>query len=242
MLYVAKISGQETSHQTHSGNLSLTGTVQTGNSERVLLINTLSFTWNNNKGNTQFKTIDRYVYGTVGNFNKENDFRSANYVIFSNRNKWNPIVGLFFEKIKIKGIDAILKPMVGVQYKLIEKEKFLVRPQLMVGYAWKRYSGSAFMGFDNNGGRNINGTNINAAVNATIKPFNDKIILNIFSIYQWGIEESVDQRFWFDLNTQIPIWKGLYGRISFNNYFENINLEGTKKNDVNFSYGVGFKW
>ncbi len=222
-------------------DISLTGTVQTGNSERLLLINSVKFVWYNEKESLQFQTLNRYVYGTVGSFNKENDFRSANYLFLYVNKNWNPVLGLFFEKIKIKGIDAIIKPMAGIQYNLFDNKKLKIKPQILIGYAWQQYIGNSFSNFDNMGSNSINGSNFNAAINVSLKAFENNVTFTLFSIYQVDLEVSRNKRFWFDFNIQIPIWKHVYGRFSFNNYYENIVLEKIKKNDSNISYGLGLK-
>ena len=226
---------------TSSLDFGLNGIIYDGNVNRVLLINTLGYVLNNEKRNFQVLSFDSYVYGTVGSFKTENDFRSANYLILNANKKFNPVFSFFYEKIKLKGIDALVKPAVGIQYQLVTNKNLIMRPQLMVGYAWQNYAGSNFTDFDNNGEESINGANANLALYTVYNTFGGRLNFILFGIYQMGIEESKQRRLWFDLKAQIPVWKVLFVRLSLNNYFENIALEGRQKNDFSFNYGIGVK-
>lgn len=64
----------------------------------------------------------------------------------------------------------------------------------------------------------------------------------MFTIYQISMKESKHQRFWFDLNINVPLYKNLYTKVAFNNYYENIVLQGVRKNDINIGYGLGVKF
>jgi Protein of unknown function, DUF481 len=236
------VLAQEEKQKKFSGNLSLTGTVQTGNSERILLINNVNFKLLSNTKKTSFESKSRYVYGTVGDFLKENDFRTSNYIILNENRKWNPVFGFYFEILRIKKMKSSVKPLGGVKYKLVDKEKIKLSPSLLLGYSWQTYRGANFKDFDNGGDNEINGTNINFGVNATLNPFENKVVFNLFSIYQLGIEETENQRLWVDFNTLIPLYKGLSFRLSLNNYYENIILQGVKNNDLTISYGFGYKF
>lgn len=224
-------------------DISLAGTLQFGNSERILLINNVNYSWLSSSRNTEFISKNRYVYGTVANnLLKENDFRSSNYLILNVKKRLNPVIGLFFQSLRIKKVNSIYKPMLGAQYKLVENEKFMFTPNVLIGYIWQNYKARNFIDFDNNGEDNINGTNFNLGFNASAKLFDNKLSVTMFSIYQIGIEETKHQRFWFDININIPLYKGLYARATFNNYFENIVLQGVKQNDINIGYGLGVKF
>ena len=242
LIFTLHIVAQERREARFTGNVSLTGNIQTGNSQRVLLINNVNFKINSNSKKTNFQSKNRYVYGTVGDFLKENDFRTSNYLTFNSDKKWNPVIGFYFETLRIKKMKSSVKPLIGIQYKLVNKEKLKLYPRVLLGYSWQKYDGINFRNFNNNGLDVINGTNINLGLNASINPFESKVIINLFSIYQLGIEESNNQRLWVDLNVQVPIYKGISFRVSLNNYYENIILQGVKNNDLNIAYGFGYKF
>jgi Protein of unknown function, DUF481 len=242
LCYLNVFAQEENKKHKFTGNVSLTGNIQTGNSERILLINNVNYKIESTSKKTAFNSKNRYVYGTVGDFLKENDFRTSNYLTFNADKKWNPIVGFYFETLRIKKMKSSIKPLAGIQYKLVNTKKLKLSPRVLLGYSWQKYDGINFENFNNNGEDDINGTSINFGLNATINPFDGKVIFNLFSIYQLGVEETKNQRLWFDFNTLVPIYKGLSFRLSLNNYYENIVLQGVKNNDLNIAYGLGYNF
>jgi len=235
---------QDSISKKESWDISLIGTMVFGNSERILLINDVNYKWQSTNKKNKLISKNRYVYGTVGSNKKvkENDLRTSIFLILNTDKKWNPMIGFFYQNLQIKKVKSLIKPLFGVQYKLINKNKFVFTPNVLIGYGWQSYKGNTFVNFNNNGANNINGANINLGFNARAKLFNEKLILSMFSIYQIGIEESKHQRLWLDLNIKIPLYKGLYLRTSLNNYYENIVLQGVHKNDANLGYGLGLKF
>lgn len=233
---------ENTNDKKFSLSISLTGNLSFGNSERILLINNADINWLSKSDKTKYISKIRYVYGTVGGFLKENDFRTGNYLMLNADKKLSPLVALYFETLRLKKINTFLKPMVGIQYKLIDHPKFNFNPRMLIGYSWQNYDGSNFSNFDNNGNSTINGSNLNFGFMATINPFKDKVIFDLFSNYQYGLEESKNQRLWLDVVMRVPLHKGLSFNLMFNNYYEEIILNGVKQNDITLTYGLSYRF
>lgn len=126
--------------------VSLTGTLQFGNSERILLMNNVNYNWSSVNKNTEFISKNRYVYGTVSKkLLKENDFRSSNYLILNTKKRLHPMIGLFFQSLRVKKVNSLYKPMLGVQYMLVNNEKFMFTPNGLLGYSWQNYKRTDFV-------------------------------------------------------------------------------------------------
>ncbi|RBW54325.1 hypothetical protein DS884_17920 [Tenacibaculum sp. E3R01] len=236
------IFSQDTKQHKFTTDINFTGNVFTGNTQRVLLINNANFKIESHSGKTNFQSKNRYIYGTAGGNSKENDYRTSNYFMLKINKKWNPIIGFYFETLRIKKLRSSIKPLIGIQYKLIDNGKITVYPRVLIGYSWQKFNGTNFKDFDSHSSNEINGMNINFGLNASFNPFKDKIIFNVFSIYHLDITKSNYQRLWLDFNTKILLFKGLYARLSLNNYYESIVLEGIQNNDLHITYGFGYRF
>ncbi|WP_422859665.1 DUF481 domain-containing protein [Flagellimonas sp. S174] len=223
-------------------DLAATGNVQTGNFERLQFINQLNFSLDSKDSKWNLHSRHLYLYQKVFGNKSQDDYLTRNFLTYRINEKLDVFGGFFYEKFFIKRIDRNIQYGVGTRYAIIKKQRAFVQLGLMGSYANKKYVGANFQDFDNGGSDTIDGFFISPVLNSKFVIVPKRLIFNFLFWFQQDVGESENYRFNIETSLLAPVYKGLSLKVSFNDFYENINLVGAKANDTFLTYGLSYKF
>ena len=142
----------------------------------------------------------------------------------------------------IKRIERHFQYGLGTRYSLLKSSRIFLQLGLMGSFSNKQYAAANFEDFDNKGSSTIDAFFITPVLDVRVVLIPRRLILKTLVWYQQDVELRQNWRYVIDGALLLPIWKGLNMRFSVNNFYEHINLEGVKANDLFLTYGVNYKF
>lgn len=225
-----------------SVDIGLTGNIQTGNFERLQFINQVNVVLNSKNQKWNFTSRNLYLYQTVFGNKSQDDYLGRHFAAYQINSKTDVFAAFFIEQYFIKRIDLHTQFGLGTRYTILQNNRAFVQLGLMGSYSDKKYVGANFTDFDNDGNSTIQGVFISPILNSKISIIPKRIYFDFLGWFQQDISETQNWRFNLESSLLIPLYKGLNMKFSFNNFYEHINIEGTKANDIFLTYGLNYKF
>jgi hypothetical protein len=223
-------------------DLGLTGNVQTGNFERLQFINQLNVSLDAKDRKWNFTSRNLYLYQKVFGNKSQDDYLGRNFLTYRFDEKFDVFAAFFVEQYFIKRIDLHTQYGIGTRYAIIKNPRAFVQLGLMGSLSNKKYVGTNFADFDNNGEATIEGFFISPVLNFNFVLIPKRLYFNLLFWFQQDVSEGQNWRFNLETALLVPIYKGLSMKVSFNDFYENINLVGARANDTFLTYGLSYKF
>ena len=222
-------------------DLGLTGNVQTGNFERLQFINQLRLSLHSRDRRWNFLSRHLYLYQRVFGNETQNDYLTHTFATRYLSPRLDVFGAIFLEKHLIKRIDLHTQFGAGVRYALVKSPRAFMQLGLMGSYSNKRYLGANFADFDNGGDPTIEAFFLSPVLNTRFVLAPRRVYFNLLCLYQQDVTVSQNWRFNLESALSMPVHGGLSLKISFNNFYENINLVGVRANDTFLTYGLNLR-
>lgn len=222
--------------------IGLTGNIQTGNFERLQFINQLNASFDTKTRNWNIHTRHLYLYQSVFGNQSQDDYLTRNFLTYRINQQWDVFGAFFLEKYLIKRIDLHTQFGIGTRWAVIKKPRSLIQIGLMASYSNKVYVAANFEDFDNKGADTIEAFMISPILNSRLVLVPERLFFNLLFWYQQDVAEIQNWRFNLETALLMPVYKGLNLKVSFNNFYENINLVGVQANDTFLTYGVSYRF
>ena len=222
--------------------LGLTGNIQTGNFERLQFINQLKASFKSKDRKWEFMTRHLYLFQKVFGNKSQDDYLTRNFMSYRLYESLDAFGAIFVEKYLIKRIDLHYQFGTGFRFSIIKSPRSFIQLGLMGSYSNKNYLTADFADFDNNGNSRIETFFISPVFNSRFIVVPKRVTLTFLAWYQQGIGISQNWRFNIETALLVPIHSGLSMKVSFNNFYENINLIGAKANDTFLTYGLSYQF
>jgi len=222
-------------------NVASTGSYQVGNFDRFQSINKLEFQVQSNNLLWEFSTDNLYMYQTVFGNKTQDDILSRNFITRRLTDRFNLFTAFFYEKQWIKRVEQNAQIGLGARYILVKNRKGFLTVGVMGSYFDKRYAGTIFNDFDNQGSASLDGFYITSVIKTQYQIVPKRLIGQLNAWAQLDPSEQKNWRYVVNASLIAPIYKGFSMKLNVMNFYENINLTGVEPNDWMITYGVNFK-
>jgi hypothetical protein len=223
-------------------DLALTGSYQSGNFDRLQLLNRADIQWKSKNTRWEISSNHLYIFQKVRGIDIQNDYLTRNFLTYYLNPKWDVFGAYFNEKFLIKRIKSNPQLGFGTRYAFAKNQNVFFQLGLMFSYAEKTYSSNQFIDFSNGGSSVIDGYFITPVVKTRVNIIPKRLMLQTLFWYQRDINNSQNVRSMLDAALIAPIWQNLNIRVSINHYYENINVEFAEDSDLFLTYGISYQF
>jgi hypothetical protein len=218
--------------------LSATGSLLTGNVERLLLIS------GGELAHVQkilgFKTGNTFQYGTIRKRQTEDDLVSRNFVYLFPKARFYPYLMAWFEKNLRKKIAFRRQLGLGVSYTLSLSATHRMKASLTLSRETTDFAGKITPNASPESGETI------TTYRATLRFIGKHALLQsklriAYEIwYQPSLRDDKNYRHHFDGAMEWPVSKKIALRAAVNRTHESVVLPAVKKSDLLFTFGITF--
>jgi hypothetical protein len=217
---------------------SASGTVATGNLERLLLVGVADMYTSGQV--VAFRTSNTYQYGTFGAFRTENDLFSKNFLYLHREGRFYPYLMAWVETNVRRQFHYRYQAGPGVSYKAIQQTNHQMKLSLTATFEETWYKGDEFSdaAFD--------GSDYLQTYRATLRLFGRHALLeqSLYLRYElWGqqsLDDQENRRLHADVSLEYPLKKHLMLRASFNYNRETPVLSGVWHTDTFTVFGITY--
>ncbi|CAN5310522.1 hypothetical protein BH09BAC4_BH09BAC4_39060 [soil metagenome] len=225
-----------------SAKISIGGSLNDGNFQRIGLTNNADFALNTRNRRFGLQSHTQYnftkTFGTVS----ENDLLTRTLFYSKLEKRWYAIFIFWYETNKLRQMHPLVQAGPSLEYVWLLQKDNMGGLSLGATYEHKRFNGSFFNESKYDGSRSININRLFARLHGKNKIgiSNVAFIYDIF--YMPSLQYNDNYRVHAEASFGVPISKHLNLRAGMNYNYESVVIAGVKPNDFFTDYGISINF
>ena len=223
------------------GKAALTGNIQRGNVDLLLVRSRLEFTVVPFR-HFVFKSQNSSLYQEFSGRKADYDLFSRNYLYYQPKHIIYPFAISYLSSNFRRKVSSRFFAGAGITVQVLRRPGHSIKISGSTVYEESRFRGNQFNVIRYSGSNRISVWRSTTYIAGSHQFFNRRLRLNYDAYWQpvWGY--AVNNRTQLDLGLEFPFWKGLSGTIQYSATREAVGLNGVRKTDRILSFGVNYAY
>lgn len=219
---------------------SMSGNYQQGNVEFLSLRGKLDFSIVPNE-NWVFKSQNSSLYQSFFGNKADSDVFSRNYIYYQTQHHIYPFGMMYISSNFRRNIDLRYFAGAGLTYKIINREKNILKVSTSVVYENTHFSNYNYNFSEYDGHQKINVWRATFYFGGWTQLFQNRFRLFYDGFWQPGLSDQNNHRTQLELGLDFPVWKGSSFSIFYSNMFESLVSDKIKQDDKILTFGLSYQ-